>query len=63
MDEAVYQIVVELNNRKKENRIHPEHVCMMELNMEIRQSLNRLYSAKRIEVGTTFNDKFIKPTS
>lgn len=59
-DNALLELLSNMEKEREEQEKYPTHVLYMELVKEIRNSLNRLSKAKKIKVGDTANDKYIK---
>lgn len=59
MDELVLQMVQLLIRQRQEAEISPAVATMVEMNKQIKESLNRLYKAGKVHVGDTINDKYI----
>lgn len=62
MDEIVLQLIKQMEEEKKAKGIGPEHITFISMMLEIRNSLNNLYKANKIQSGDTMNDKWIKST-
>lgn len=60
MEEALLQLVREIQDRKEKEHISPAHSLKHEVFTEVSNALNNLYLAGKIEVGDTINDKYIK---
>lgn len=60
MEEALLQLVRDIQDRKREGHISPTHSLKQEVFTEVANALNNLYLAGKIEVGDTINDKYIK---
>ncbi|WP_138481587.1 hypothetical protein [Dyadobacter bucti] len=59
MDDLVLQIINACIQQRKDSGLTPHHVTLINLDRSIKDSLNRLYSAGKIKVGDTINDKYI----
>lgn len=59
MDELVLQMVELMIQKRKDEGIAPAVATMVEMNRQIKDSLNRLYKAGKVHVGDTINDKYI----
>lgn len=54
------ETIREIERSKEVGKKHPTHATRMEIIQAVNDSLNRLYSTGRIQVGETGNDKWIK---
>jgi len=59
MEEIVYNLIREIQERKSGNGLAPTHVLRIELEVEVSKALNKLYEQGRIKVGKSLNDKWI----
>ena len=59
MDELVLQMLTIVQDEKKAAGIGPDVITLGNLTNCIKQSLNRLHTAKKVKVGDTMNDKYI----
>lgn len=59
MDELVLQMVKLLIQQRQDAKVSPAVATMVEMNKQIKESLNRLYKAGKVHVGDTINDKYI----
>ena len=60
LEDALLEIIAEIQERKVQRRVEPALCTRMEVIVEMNEALNRLYTSKRIEVGHTINDRWIK---
>lgn len=59
MEEALYNLIKNIQERKSNNGLAPTHVLRVEIDIAVSNALNKLYSEGKISVGRTLNDKWI----
>ena len=60
MEESLLILIHNIQDRKKADGVAPVQVLRSEINKVVTDCLNNLFLQKRIEVGNTLNDKWIK---
>lgn len=60
LEEALLEVIAEIQERKVQRRVEPALCTRVEVMNEMNNALNRLFTSKKIEVGNTINDRWIK---
>lgn len=54
------QLIINIQNRKREQKIEPVHASFLEIQQELKAELNRLVKENKITFGRTLNDIYFK---
>lgn len=57
---TVEQLIINIQNRKREQNKEPVHASFLEVQEELKAELNRLVSEKKITFGKTLNGIYFK---
>ena len=59
LSEAMYEVVVEIEQEKEAARKAPTHAMYEDIIAKVKEALNTLYTQERIKVGHTLNSRFV----
>ena len=57
---TVEQLIINIQNKKRERKIEPVHASFLEIQQEVKLELNRLVEEKKLTFGKTLNDIYFK---
>lgn len=60
MEEQLLKIIKETIEKNERERKHPTFCTLADVRAEVTRALNNLWAQNKIEVGETFNGKWIK---